>query len=66
LKIGSQANISIVNPTRAWKVDRDLVASRSRNTPYHGMEFAGSVVATVFRGIPSVLDSKLVRSKNGN
>lgn len=61
LNVGSSANIAIVNPTRSWKVDRDLVASRSRNTPYHGMELPASVVATFFRGVPTVLDSQLVR-----
>lgn len=66
LRVGSTAHIAIVNPTRAWQVDRDLVASRSKNTPYHGMEFSGSVVATFFRGVPTVLDSKLVRTNNGN
>lgn len=66
LKIGSTAHLAIVNPTRAWKVDRDLVASRSRNTPYHGMEFPGSVVATFYRGVPTVLDAKLVGATNGN
>lgn len=66
LKIGSSAHLTIVNPTRAWKVDRDLVASRSRNTPYHGMEFPGSVVATFYKGVPTVLDAKLVSSTHGN
>ncbi len=66
LRVGSSAHVAIVNPTRAWQVDRDLVASRSKNTPYHGMEFPGSVVATFFRGVPTVLDSKLVGTKNGN
>ncbi len=66
LKIGSTAHLTIVNPTRAWKVDRDLVASRSRNTPYHGMEFPGSVVATFYRGIPTVLDAKLESATHGN
>ncbi len=65
LNIGSRAHLTIVNPTLSWKVDRDLVASRSRNTPYHGMEFPGSVVATFFGGIPTMLESKLVRSTNG-
>lgn len=65
MKVGSNAHIAIVNPTRAWQVDRDLVASRSKNTPYHGMEFPGSVVATFYRGVPTVLDSKLVRTNNG-
>lgn len=66
MMVGSSAHIAIVNPTRAWQVDRDLVASRSKNTPYHGMEFPGSVVATFFRGMPTALDSKLVRTNNGN
>lgn len=65
LQIGSSAHLAIVNPKLPWKVDRDLVASRSRNTPYHGMELPGSVVATFFRGVPTVLDSQLVRTSNG-
>lgn len=65
LNIGSSAHLTIVNPTRSWRVDRDLVSSRSRNTPYHGMELPGSVVATFFRGIPTVLESQLVRPTNG-
>lgn len=66
LRIGSSAHLAIVDPQRSWKVDRDLVASRSRNTPYHGLELPGSVVATFFRGVPTVLDSQLVRTNNGN
>lgn len=66
LRIGSSAHVTVVNPNLSWRVDRDLVASRSRNTPYHGMEFPGSVVATFFRGVPTVLDSQLVRTNNGN
>jgi dihydroorotase len=66
LRIGSKAHLAIVNPQQSWRVDRDLVASRSRNTPYHGMEFPGSVVATFFKGAPTVLDSKLVRNDNDN
>ncbi len=64
LKVGSSAHLAIVNPTLSWKVDRDLVASRSKNTPYHGMELRGSVVATFFKGLPTVLDSQLARPAN--
>ncbi len=66
LKVGSRAHLAIVNPEKTWRVDRDLMASRSRNTPYHGMEFPGSVVSTFFRGVPTVLDSKLVGSSYGS
>lgn len=66
MRIGSSAHLAIIDPQRTWKVDRDLVASRSRNTPFHGMELLGSVVATFFKGVPTVLDSQLVRANNGN
>lgn len=66
LRAGSNAHLAIIDPTLAWKVDRDLGVSRSRNTPFHGMEFPGSVVATFFRGEPIVLDSQLVASKAQN
>jgi dihydroorotase len=66
LRIGSKAHLAIVNPQKMWRVDRDLMASRSRNTPYHGMELPGSVVATFFGGVPTVLDYQLVGAKNGD
>ena len=47
---GAPANLTLFNPNSNWKVDRDLVASKSKNTPFHGMEFSGSVQATIFNG----------------
>ena len=47
---GAPANLTLFAPSKSWKVDRDLVASKSKNTPFHGMEFGGSVVATFFEG----------------
>jgi len=48
--IGARAHLTVINPTDVFRVDRDLVASRSRNTPFHGMELPGHVVATLFNG----------------
>ena len=42
-------------------VDPALQVSRSRNTPFAGMELPGRVVATFLRGEPTVLDGKLAR-----
>mgnify|MGYP003336007675 CR=1 FL=1 len=50
LKEGAPANLTLFAPNKTWKVDRDLVASKSKNTPFHGMEFKGQVVATYFDG----------------
>lgn len=50
LKVGATAHIAVMDPTSLFRVDRDLVASRSRNTPFHGMELPGQIVATIFNG----------------
>ena len=47
---GSIANIAVINPTKMWTVDRDLVLSKSSNTPYHGHELPGLVMHTFFKG----------------
>lgn len=59
IAIGSQANLTVINPTQTLRVDRDLVVSRSRNTPFHGMELQGVVAATIHRGHPTLLNGKL-------
>ena len=59
IAVGKAANLSVINPTQSMRVDRDRVASRSRNTPFHGMELQGVVTATFFRGSPTYLNGKL-------
>jgi dihydroorotase len=50
LAVGAPAHVTVMNPTEVLRVDRDLVASRSRNTPFHGMELPGRILATIFNG----------------
>jgi dihydroorotase len=50
LAVGEPAHITVINPTGKMVVDRAQLASKSKNTPFHGMEFEGTVVATVFNG----------------
>lgn len=47
---GSLANIVVINPTQKWTVDRDLVLSKSSNTPYHGQQLPGVITHTLFKG----------------
>jgi dihydroorotase len=42
-------------------IDPALQVSRSRNTPFAGLDLPGHVVATFLRGTPTVLDGKLAR-----
>ena len=50
IAVGAKAHITVINPTATHRVDRDLVLSRSRNTPFHGLELPGVIMATVFGG----------------
>ena len=50
LVVGSIANLVVINPTLKWRVDRDLVLSKSSNTPYHGHELPGVITHTFFKG----------------
>ena len=62
LEIGARANVMIIDPAAAWSVDRDLMASKSRNTPFHGYELPGVITHTFFNGIPTLMDGALVES----
>lgn len=55
---GAVANLIIVDPSAKKRVDRNKMASKSRNTPYHDMELPAQVTHTFFNG-------KLVHSLEG-
>ena len=61
LVVGGIANLVVVNPKKTWTVDRDLVLSRSSNTPYHGYELPGVITHTFFKGRASVLDGSVMQ-----
>lgn len=50
LEIGSVANLTVVDTAAKWTVDRDLMSTRSKNTPFHGFELPGVVTHTFFNG----------------
>jgi dihydroorotase len=50
LEVGKPAHITLVNPEGYITVSREELASKSKNTPFHGMNFQGTVVATIFNG----------------
>ena len=50
IAVGSVANLVVINPTQMWTVDRDLVLSKSSNTPYHGQQLPGVIMHTLVKG----------------
>lgn len=65
LVVGSIANLVVINPTQKWTVDRDLVLSKSSNTPYHGHELPGVITHTFFKG-KATYSNGIVSSTGGN
>jgi dihydroorotase len=59
LAAGTDANIVVFDPERAWTVDPARFFSKSRNTPFGGRELKGRVVHTFFRGRHTVTDGAI-------
>jgi dihydroorotase len=52
--VGEPANLTVIDPDQVWQVAPESLASRSRNTPYVGMDLKGRVRHTLFNGDPVV------------
>ncbi|HEU5159838.1 MAG TPA: dihydroorotase [Streptosporangiaceae bacterium] len=59
LAAGSPANITLYDPAPRRVVDPAGFASKSRNSPFAGLELPGRIVATFLRGRPTVSEGKL-------
>jgi dihydroorotase len=61
LEAGTPANLTAFDPAARWTVDGAALASRARNTPYHGRELRGRVVHVLLRGAFTVRDGRAAR-----
>jgi dihydroorotase len=59
LTAGSPANITLYDPATRGAIDPAGFASKSRNSPFTGMDLPGRIIATFLRGRPTVLEGKL-------
>jgi len=50
IKVGSAANLTVIDTTAKWIVDRNRLASKSKNTPFEGMELPAQVLHTFLNG----------------
>ena len=58
---GEPANLVVFDPDATWQVQPARLASKSRNTPYVGVELRGRVRHTLLRGEPVVRAGKAMR-----
>ena len=59
--VGEPANLCVWNTADVWEVSREGLASKSKNTPYHGMNVRGRVRHTLFNGQIVVKEGKATR-----
>jgi dihydroorotase len=50
LKVGADADVTIIDPEVRWTVRADQFKSRSRNTPFEGVELTGRAVRVIVDG----------------
>lgn len=50
LKPGAPADIAVFDLEKVWKIDRNAVQSKSKNTPFHGWEVQGKAEFTIVAG----------------
>ncbi|HYO08718.1 MAG TPA: dihydroorotase [Tepidisphaeraceae bacterium] len=50
LRVGADADVTIIDPHRRWTIDAEQFASKSRNCPFHGWDVTGRAVATIVGG----------------
>ncbi len=50
LKIGSDADITVIDVERDWTVDIDMFRSKSKNSPFNGWKLKGMAIITIMGG----------------
>lgn len=60
IAVGEPANLCVVDTTRSWVVNGEEMASKSRNTPFEGMEMPVTVTTTLLRGKVTCRNAKAV------
>jgi dihydroorotase len=59
IAVGNAAHLVLVDPAALREFAVGDLVGRSRNSPYLGLSLPGRVVATIFGGVPTVLDGRL-------
>jgi len=50
LSVGADADVVIIDPAREWRVSRETIESKSKNTPFMGRTLKGMAVTTITGG----------------
>jgi dihydroorotase len=60
LRPGVQADLTLIDLDRKWKVDVNRFYSKGRNCPFHGWELRGKAILTIIAGRIVAKEGKIV------
>lgn len=60
IAVGAPANLTVIDTSANWIVDRNTLASKSKNTPFDAMALPARVLHTFFNGKLVLRDSEIV------
>ncbi|MNE82851.1 dihydroorotase [compost metagenome] len=63
--VGSDADLAIVDTNRPWVVDDATIQSRSKISPWHGMQATALPIHTIVRGRFAMKDRQLQEDTRG-
>lgn len=61
LKVGSYANLTIIDENKIWKVDQNEFKSKCKISPFNGMEFKGKAIGTIINGKLKMIDDEEIQ-----
>lgn len=64
IAVGKAANLTLIDVDKTWRVDREKLISKSKNTPFNGMELPGVVTDVFHNGEHVLKESKVVERKS--
>lgn len=59
-EVGAPANMVLIDPSAKWQVRRDRLNSKSKNTPFDGMELPAVITDVFYSGKRTVSDGKVL------
>ncbi|MEN8810956.1 MAG: dihydroorotase, partial [Flavobacteriales bacterium] len=47
IKVGEKANLTLFDPERKWTFEKSDIRSKSKNTPFVGIQFTGKALGII-------------------
>ncbi len=65
IAVGKPANFILINPEKTWKVDKNKLRSKSKNTPFNEMELPVVVTDVFHNGNQVMRDGEILNVISG-